>query len=510
MERLVEIAEALSTAVFVALGATCFLQWRRRRGEAAKWAALTFGVLAAVAVLGRVIPETGGEVVDWERKLNIAILTAFPYCLYRFAAAFDPGSSGSARVVVAATAVIAGLTLLVPQLPAEGEPWSPWFEAYVVVFLVQWTALSLFVAVKLWKGGQDEPTVVRNRMRVLSLGSVGLSLALIAAGAAGQAGPGAAFTVQVLGLASALLFFAGFAPPKLLVTSWRAPELEELQRATQGLVSARSPGDLGALLDHVAAVVGGRGAALIDATGGVLARFRVNEDAAAAAARALSEGQAHGDGSPAGNCMGLPLSRGWLVVWMTPYTPFFGDEELNLLRSLSGLFDVALERLRLADLEDHARRELERQIMFSDSLIRSTSDAILAFDREYRYTLWNPAMERLTGVPSAEVRGRIAFERFPSLRETGEDRIWAEVLKGNRFVIPERFFDVREMGVRGWFEVAYLTLCDDSGAVIGGLSVSGDVRVRKHAEALRTSLAASVVSSDGAILSKDLNVLIKS
>ena len=45
---------------------------------------------------------------------------------------------------------------------------------------------------------------------------------------------------------------------------------------------------------------------------------------------------------------------------------------------------------------------------------------ILAFDRECRYTVWNPAMERITGLKREQVLGRCAFDVFPFLRRRGE------------------------------------------------------------------------------------------
>jgi PAS domain S-box-containing protein len=67
---------------------------------------------------------------------------------------------------------------------------------------------------------------------------------------------------------------------------------------------------------------------------------------------------------------------------------------------------------------------------FVERLIRSSVDGILAFDRECRYTVWNPAMEQLSGVSREEMIGRCAFEVFPFLRETGEDPYFYAALEG--------------------------------------------------------------------------------
>jgi signal transduction histidine kinase len=47
-------------------------------------------------------------------------------------------------------------------------------------------------------------------------------------------------------------------------------------------------------------------------------------------------------------------------VWTTPYAPFFGGEELALLRTLGALTGLALDRVRLFQEEHEARVQLER------------------------------------------------------------------------------------------------------------------------------------------------------
>jgi len=51
---------------------------------------------------------------------------------------------------------------------------------------------------------------------------------------------------------------------------------------------------------------------------------------------------------------------GSLVVWTSPYAPFFGDEELALLRTLGALTGLALDRVRLFQAEHESRIALER------------------------------------------------------------------------------------------------------------------------------------------------------
>ncbi|HEU0251922.1 MAG TPA: PAS domain S-box protein, partial [Pyrinomonadaceae bacterium] len=75
-------------------------------------------------------------------------------------------------------------------------------------------------------------------------------------------------------------------------------------------------------------------------------------------------------------------------------------------------------------------QESLEQHLFLKCLLEANVDGIIAFDREFRYTTWNRAMERIAGVKRDEVLGKCAFELFPCLKETGEDKFFYEALAG--------------------------------------------------------------------------------
>jgi PAS domain S-box-containing protein len=135
-----------------------------------------------------------------------------------------------------------------------------------------------------------------------------------------------------------------------------------------------------------------------------------------------------------------------------------------------------------------AELALQREQEFSHGLIDSTADGVMAFDHEYCYTVWNPAMERITGLSKQAVLGRSAFEVFPFLREIGQDRYFAEALAGRSVVTTDRPYRVPETGRAGFFESHYAPLRDAAGTIIGGLGIIHDITERKQAEAERAEL----------------------
>lgn len=119
-----------------------------------------------------------------------------------------------------------------------------------------------------------------------------------------------------------------------------------------------------------------------------------------------------------------------------------------------------------------------------DLLFQSSLDGVLAFDRDCRYTHWNPAMERLTNIPSTATRGNVAFDVFPFLKEIGEDRFFRLALAGESAVSAARPFSVPSTGKSGYFEGHYSPLRNGEGEVIGGMAIIRDIseRVENAAE----------------------------
>ncbi|MEE8470242.1 MAG: PAS domain S-box protein, partial [Dehalococcoidia bacterium] len=135
-----------------------------------------------------------------------------------------------------------------------------------------------------------------------------------------------------------------------------------------------------------------------------------------------------------------------------------------------------------------AEESLQREREFIETLIDCSVDGILAFDRDCRYTIWNPAIERISGVSKTKTLGKCAFEVFPLLKETGEDRLFFEALGGKTATTGDRPYVVPKTGRQGFIEGHYSPLVDRSGEVVGGLAIIHDITDRKRAEeALRES-----------------------
>jgi PAS domain S-box-containing protein len=123
-----------------------------------------------------------------------------------------------------------------------------------------------------------------------------------------------------------------------------------------------------------------------------------------------------------------------------------------------------------------------KENLFLTRLLDASVDGILTFDRGCRYTTWNQAMERISGVAREDVLGKNAFEVFPFLKETGEDKCFFAALGGKSTVSENRPYTVPETGREGFFRGYYSPLRDHRDQIVGGIAIIRDITEQKRAE----------------------------
>ena len=195
-------------------------------------------------------------------------------------------------------------------------------------------------------------------MQFLALASGALTLALLLAILTTNENSRLTLGSQILATVSVAAFFLGFAPPQLLRIGWRKPEQARLQQAIASLLTfAESQEEVASrVLEPAAAIVGARAIAIRNAEGRVVAAWNVPHDAWTDLERKRQPPALWEDAE----IVDLEVPGGSLVVWTSPYAPFFGDEELAVLRTLGALTGLALDRVRLFQAEHESRIALER------------------------------------------------------------------------------------------------------------------------------------------------------
>ncbi len=123
----------------------------------------------------------------------------------------------------------------------------------------------------------------------------------------------------------------------------------------------------------------------------------------------------------------------------------------------------------------------------AEAVVRASVDGVAVIDRDARYTLWNPAMERFTGKAAAEVLGRRAPEVFTTPSDRELEGAYERVLAGEA-VAAECIFHVEPDGAKKVYDRLYSPLRDTRGEIAGVMIIVRDASERSAArEALRAS-----------------------
>jgi signal transduction histidine kinase len=348
----------LNLVAYAALGLITLRHWRRKRDRASMWAAATFCTLGLLVILG-LIPNHPGNLPERAvGRIGIALLVLFPYLLFRFTTAFRRPGRSFANALFSLTAILIVWTFALPRIPQPDEPRPVFLIAFTVVFMIHWSVLSIVSARRLWLAGTAQPTVARRRMRLLAVASAGLIVALLLLVFTSNQYSALSVASGALGFLSVVAFLLGFAPPALVRLWWRAPETVRVQEAIAGLlVFAESQAEVAArVLEPAAAIVGARAIAIRNSKGAVVAAWNVPSETWGS----LGQGRDAPMLWPDAEIVDLEVPGGSLIVWTSPYAPFFGDDELALLRTLGALTGIALERVNLYQAEHEARLALER------------------------------------------------------------------------------------------------------------------------------------------------------
>jgi PAS domain S-box-containing protein len=159
------------------------------------------------------------------------------------------------------------------------------------------------------------------------------------------------------------------------------------------------------------------------------------------------------------------------------------------------------------DLTEH--RFAEGAVHHLAAIVEFSDDAIISKDLAGVILTWNAGAERLFGYKAREIVGRSVLGLIPEDRREEEPNILMRIARGEHI---RNYETVRRRKDGSLVDVA-LTVSpvrDATGRVVGASKIARDISERKRAEQDRALLAAIVESSDDAIISKDLDGVIRS
>src|SRR5688572_14669828 len=142
-------------------------------------------------------------------------------------------------------------------------------------------------------------------------------------------------------------------------------------------------------------------------------------------------------------------------------------------------------------------------------IVDSSDDAIVSKDLNGTITSWNTSAERMFGYTAAEAIGRPIRMIIPADRQHEEDFVLGRIRAGESVSHYETIRQ-RKDGSLLPISLTVSPIYDDSGNVIGASKIVRDMTDRREAEFALRRLAAVISSTDDAVVTKDLDSIIRS
>ena len=178
--------------------------------------------------------------------------------------------------------------------------------------------------------------------------------------------------------------------------------------------------------------------------------------------------------------------------------PRWWDVVVSPIRDSAGNPQQILALSRDVTAQKLSENALRDAIRFNRAIIQDAAEGIIVYDRELRYQVFNPSMERLTGKRAEEVLGKVAPEVFPRLRTSGVEDIMrralaGEVVKVSDLLVPKHSAQGQDV----WESCTFAPQFDAEGKIVGVIALVFDVTERHRAEETFRAIVVGTASSTG-------------
>ncbi len=143
------------------------------------------------------------------------------------------------------------------------------------------------------------------------------------------------------------------------------------------------------------------------------------------------------------------------------------------------------------------RKQAEEALRTSEAMkaaiLEGAHEGICAFDQNLNYILFNPFLERVSGVPASDVLGRHFLEVAPFAdKHEMHDRIKSVLETGKTNKRKQFRYDIESTGLKGWMSAVSSPLLDAEGNTTGVISLLSDITEQVDAQAALEDLMQSL------------------
>jgi diguanylate cyclase (GGDEF)-like protein/PAS domain S-box-containing protein len=179
---------------------------------------------------------------------------------------------------------------------------------------------------------------------------------------------------------------------------------------------------------------------------------------------------------------GPPADRHEITLGSAAETHHY-EVRASALRGRGAHSPVTGRVIVLADitLRKAAEESVRASHQFIQEVIANAGEGIVVYDRELRIRVWNPFMQRVTGLTAEQVLGQRVMDLQPDL--TGErTALLAQAMDGATVRSGDLRFNIPQTGESGWYVATYAPRRDAGGHPDGVICILHDITDRKRAE----------------------------
>lgn len=129
--------------------------------------------------------------------------------------------------------------------------------------------------------------------------------------------------------------------------------------------------------------------------------------------------------------------------------------------------------------DERAFHELHR---FENQVIASAHEGIVVIDRDLRFVIWNPFMERISGLKAERVLGRCVSEIFPVPFDQGEYDLVQRALAGESDISQDLRYNRSPIEGDVWISVHFSPYRSAEEVIIGVIAFVDEITDRKRLE----------------------------
>lgn len=161
----------------------------------------------------------------------------------------------------------------------------------------------------------------------------------------------------------------------------------------------------------------------------------------------------------------------------------FSDRRPGLVSAEKvALYEDLVDYIAISFSKLKADQALLEASQYNEQIIAGAQEGIIVYDRELRYQVWNPYMERFTGIKAEEILGRRPQEVLPFLEKAGVVEKLARTLEGEESGSVDFPFSIESTGVSGWAVDTRAPLRNAQGEIIGAIATVRDITAERRLE----------------------------